>query len=92
MLFVEQKIPHTPLDGQAMCFNSYKNRELKVKVWWIGARERKKNAFFVTFILSEGSFFKVCVLSQCIVLNKLSVYTFTYQITLIHKLFCLFLK
>ena len=38
-----------------------------VKLWWVGARERKKMAFFVPFILSKRSFFKICVLSQCIV-------------------------
>ena len=38
-------------------FSSYKNRKSKLKLWRIGARERKKSAFFVTFILSEGNFF-----------------------------------
>ena len=28
----------------------------------VAAPERKKNAFFVTFILSEGEFFKICFL------------------------------
>ena len=46
--------------------SSYKNRELKVKLWWVGAHERKKSVFFVTFILPEGNFLNPCVLSQCI--------------------------
>ena len=33
----------------------------------VGARERKKRAFFVPFILFEGIFFNICVLSECIV-------------------------
>ena len=41
--------------------------ELKVKLWWVGSRERKKSAFFVTFISFEGNFFNICVLSQSIV-------------------------
>ena len=45
----------------------YKNRKLKVKLWSVGARERKKRTFFVPFILSEGIFFNICDLSQCIV-------------------------
>ena len=61
------KTPHTVLERQTLCFSSYKNRNLEVKVWWVGARERKKRVFFVPFILSEGNFFKTCVLLQCIV-------------------------
>ena len=41
------------------------NCELKVKLWWVGIRERKKRAFFVPFIFSEGIFFNICILSQC---------------------------
>ena len=32
----------------------------------VGACERKKECFFVTFILSEGFFFIICVFSQYI--------------------------
>ena len=41
------KIPHTGLERRTMCFSSYKNRKLKVKLWWVWARERKKRGFFV---------------------------------------------
>ena len=37
-----------------LVLSSYKNHKLKVKLWWVGARKRKKRAFFVRFILSEG--------------------------------------
>ena len=30
------------------------------------AREIKKSAYFVTFILSEVNFYKICVFIQCI--------------------------
>ena len=32
-----------------MCFSSYKNQQLKVKLWWVEARERKESVIFVTF-------------------------------------------
>ena len=66
MHFVDWKIPQTVLERRTLCFSSFKNRRLKVKLWWAGARERKKRAFFVPFILSEEKFFNICVLSQCI--------------------------
>ena len=80
------KIPHTVLERRTLCFSSYKNRKLKVKLWWVGARERKKRAFFVPFILSEGIFFNICVLSQCIVywIHFQNIHTFTYPKILLH--------
>ena len=56
---------HIVLEGWTMIFSSYKNCKLQLKLWWVGARERKKSAFFVTFILSKGNFFSY--LPQCIV-------------------------
>ena len=89
----ESKIPHTVLERRTLCFSSYKNRKLKVKLWWVGARERKKRAFFVPFILSEGNFFNICVLSQCIVywIHFQNIHTFTYFVTF-HKLLLLAFK
>ena len=55
------KIPHTVLARQTLCFTSYKNRKLKIKLRWVGARKRKKRGFFVPFIVSEGNFLKICV-------------------------------
>ena len=54
------KIPHSALESRTLCFSSYKNRELKVNLWRVGACERKKSAFFVFFTFSE----EICVLSQ----------------------------
>ena len=42
-----------------------KMEKLKIKLWWVGAREWKKSAFFVMLILSESKFFSICVLPQC---------------------------
>ena len=39
-----------------LCFSSYKNWKLKVKLWLVGACEGKKRAAFVPVILSEGTF------------------------------------
>ena len=88
------KIPHTLLETRNMCFSSYKNHELKVKLLWVGARERKNTAFFVSFILSEGNFSNIYVLSQRIVywINFQNIYTFKYQRILLRTLFCMILK
>ena len=74
--------------------SSDKNHELKVKLWWVGACYRKKNAFFITFILSQGHLLNICVLSQCIVyqMNFQNICTSRYKkYYLIHFCF-LFLK
>ena len=82
------KIRHTVLERRTMCFSSYKNRKLKVKLWWVGACERKKTTFFVPLILSEV-FLTFVFLSHCIVywIHFQNIHTFTY-----YALFCLFLK
>ena len=85
-------MPHTVLERQTLCFSSNKNRNLKVKLWWIGACERKKSAFFVMLILSEGKTFNICFISMYNGWNFQNIYAFTYQKTLPHTLFCLFLK
>ena len=71
------KIPQT---RRVLRFSSCKNRKLKVKLCRGGARE-KQSAFFVPFYLSEGNFFNICVLSQCIVywIHFQNINTFTYQ-------------
>ena len=61
------KFAHMFLERQTLCFSSFKNCQLKVKLWWDGACEIKKGAFFVTFISSKGNCFNSRVLSECIV-------------------------
>ena len=50
--------------------------------------------FFVTFILCEGSFFNICVLSQSRVYLRhfQNIHILTYQKKLLHTHFFLFLK
>ena len=88
------KITHTVLERQTLCFSSYKNHKLKVKLWLNGARKRKKGHFFVPFILPKGYFFNICVLSQWIVywIQFQIIFTFTYQKTLLHTLLLLVFK
>ena len=88
MLFIEQKYKlnkneteskmENPRDTfremSLVCFSSWKNFELKVKLW--------RAAFFVTFILSGGNFFNITVM------NMLSEYIYFYiSKTLLYKLF-----
>ena len=88
------KIPHTVLGIWTMCFSSYKNCKLKVKLWWIRALKRKKSSFFIRFILSEGKFFNIYVLSPCIVYWRKfqDIYTFTYKKKILHTLLLLVFK
>ena len=73
---------------------SYKNCKLKVKLWWVGTCERWKSTHFVIFILFIGIFFKICVLSQCIIywIKFQNKYTFTYQKTFLHTILLLVFK
>ena len=88
------KIPHTVLERRNLCFSSYKNRKLKVKLWWFRACKRKKKALFVAFILSKRKFFNICILFQCIVywIHFQNIHTFTYEKTLLHTLLLLVFK
>ena len=89
------KIPHSVLERRTLCLSICKNHKFKVKLWWVGACERKKRAFFVPFILSKGIFFfNVYVSSQCIVywIHFQNIRTFTYQKTLLHTLLLLVFK
>ena len=88
------KISHTVSEGWPLCFSSHKNCKLKVKLRWVGARDRNNSTFFVPFILSEWNFFShLCLISMYSLLNTLSEHTY-FQIskTLLHTLFCLLVK
>ena len=91
------KIPHTPLGRWTLCFRSCKNCKLKVKLWRVGARERKNSVFCNVSLfcfLSAGYFFSICVLSVSSVLSKLSEYIYFYLSKNITSYFfcCFFLK
>ena len=87
------KMPHTVFERRTSCFSSYKNRKLKVNLWQVGVRERKKRVFFVPFILSEDNFFKdLCFMSVYSVMNTLSEYTYISKKHYFIHFCCLFLK
>ena len=75
------KIPRRFFERWTLCVSSYKNRKLKVELWWAGAHKRKKSALFVTFFCSKKIFFNICVLLQCLMFwtNFQNIYTFEYQ-------------
>ena len=60
------KISRTVLEKRNLCFSSYENRKLKVKLWWVETPKRKKRACFVLHILPERNLLNICVLSQYI--------------------------
>ena len=86
------KIWQAILERRNLFFCSCNNRKLKETRWWVGAFERKKDTFFVPFILSEESFFNICFLSQSIVywIDFQNIHTFTYQKKMLQKFFRLF--
>ena len=88
------KIPQIVLGRRTLCFNSYKNNKSEVKLWWVGARERKKRAFFVPFLLPEGNYLKIYVLFHYIVywIHFQNIHAFTYRKTLLHTLLLLVFK
>ena len=95
----ESKIPHTVLERRTLCFSSYKNRKLKVKLSWVGPREKSKRTSFAPFILSKGNFLTfVFYLDvwyiEYIWLNRYynGILIFGILKTLLHTHFCLFLK
>ena len=88
------KIQHTVLEKRTLCFSSCKNRKVKVKLWWVGAREWNKRAFLYRLFNLKKSVltFMFYLYVKCI------EYTFRIYILLhIKKLYfihfyCLFLK
>ena len=77
------KILHTVLERPTLSFSSYTNRKLKLKLWWVGAHERKVRAFlyffYRLFCPKEFFFFQhLCFISMYSVLNTLSKYTYFY--------------
>ena len=68
--------------------------QIKSKTVMSWSSRRIKEGIFFTVNLSEGNFFKICDLSQCIVywIQFPNLHTFTYQKTLLHIHFRLFLK
>ena len=70
------KIPHTVLVRGVLWFSSSKNHKLKIKLWWIGARERKKRAFRAHFVCFVQILRKFVLMYS--ILKTLSEYTYFY--------------
>ena len=51
------KILHMALETPTLCFRSYENYELKVKLWRVGARKRCICHFFETCFFTLWNFF-----------------------------------
>ena len=67
------KISNMLLVRRTLCFSSYESRRLKVKLLWIGARE-KKGDIFCTVYFVQRKFFNIFFISMYRVWNKLSEY------------------
>ena len=77
-----------------MCFSSYKNCKLKLKLSWVRARERETSELFAKFILSEGKIFSICFFFSVYSawLFFLNIYNSTYQKVFLHTLLLLVFK
>ena len=67
---------HSFRERGTLCFSTYKNCKLKVKLRWVGARERKKRGHFLYRLFSPKDNFFISMYS---VLNALSEYTYFYK-------------
>ena len=88
------KILDTVLEKQTLCFSSCKNHKLKVKLLWAGAREKERTYFLYRLFFLKEFFFKICVLSQCILywIHFQNIHTITHQKTLLYTLLLLAFK
>ena len=74
----EWEIPHTALERRTLSFSSYRNANLKVKLWRVGACKRKKRAYFAPFILSKWDFLRFVFYLAYGELNTISEYAYFY--------------
>ena len=75
---LNMKTPHTRLERWTLGFSQYKNLKLKVKLWWVGARERKRVLFFVAYFGPKEIFSHYCFISMYSLLNKFPEYMCYY--------------
>ena len=88
------EFPHTVLERRTFCLSLCNYHKLKIKLWWVEARNKKKEGIFCTVYFVRRNFFNICVLSQCIEywIHFQKIHLFTCQKTLLNTLLCLFLK
>ena len=84
---------HTLRERRTLCFSSYNNCKLKVKLWWARAQERKKSTFVWRVILSlmysilnKISKYILFYISQ----NHFTSYTFLLLFKIVDSLRCIF--
>ena len=51
-----ENLTHSFREIRALGFSLYKNRKLKVKVWLVKARERKKRISFTVYFVQRETF------------------------------------
>ena len=66
--------------------------QIKSKTVMSWSSRKKKEDIFCTAYFVQRNFFSICVLSKCIVywIHFQNIHTFTYQKTVLYRLFCLF--
>ena len=89
--------PITVLERWTMCFSSYKNCKLKIKLWWVEAHKRKKNKLYKNkvYFVHRTYFQHLGFISIYSVFNKLSEYIYILRHMKEHysiHFCCLFLK
>ena len=87
------KIRHSVLEARTLCFSSYKNSELRVKLRWVGTCEKKESIFSNVYYVWK-TFFNISVLSWCIGhwTNFQNVYVYVSKNIILQTFFYLFLK
>ena len=82
--------------------NSFRETKLLLQLIWESqnktviswSSQKQKEGVSLLFILFEGNFLKICILSQCIVcwIHLQNIHTFTYQKALLHTILLLVSK
>ena len=85
------KIRHKVLERQSLCFSSYKNYKLKVKLWWLELVKEKRGHFLYRLFCPK-KIFSTLILMYMYWVHFQNINTFTYQKTLLHTLLLLLFK
>ena len=85
------KILHKVLERQSLCFSSYKNYKLKVKLWWLELVKEKRGHFLYRLFCPK-KIFSTLILMYMYWIHFQNINTFTYQKTLLRTLLLLLFK
>ena len=72
------KISHTVLERRTLCFSSYKNHKLKVKLMSWSSQKKKEGIFWTAYFLRSNFLKYFCFISMYCVLNTISEYTYFF--------------